>query len=212
MFCFSFTGCLHKADVVFMVDSSTSVGSEDFQKTQNFLKNVITNMDVGHDKVQVGVMQYSSYPTMGFPLKLYGNRGDVLHAVENLHMTSGGTNTADAIKFTTDEMFSATSGARSNVSRIAILLTNGGTVNSHAAINAADVARQAGIGVNVVSIGNNTNQQEINAIANQPAENHVVIVSNFDQLEQKAAQILNQACNGKFLSAASSRQCSKRIR
>jgi collagen type VI alpha len=197
-------GCLHKADVVFMIDSSTSVGSENFQKTQNFLKNIITNMDVGHDKVQVGVMQYSSYPTMGFPLRMYGNRGDVLHAVETLHMTSGGTNTAEAIKFTADEMFSATSGARSNVSRIAILLTNGGTVDSKGVINAADVARQAGIGINVVNIGSNTNQQEINAVANQPAANHVVTVSNYDQLEQKATQILNQACNGKFPSSTTS--------
>lgn len=182
-----------------MVDSSTSVGSENFQKTQNALKNIITNMDIGHNKVQVGVMQYSSYPMMGFPLKLYGNRGDVLHAVENLHMTSGGTNTADAIKFTTDEMFSATSGARSNVPRIAILLTNGGTVDSQAAIDAANVARQAGIGINVVAVGNNINQQEVQSIANQPAGNHVITVSNFDQLEQQATNILNQACAGMYL-------------
>lgn len=195
---FILKGCLHNADVVFMVDSSTSVGSENFQKTQNALKNIITNMDIGHNKVQVGVMQYSSYPMMGFPLKLYGNRGDVLHAVENLHMTSGGTNTADAIKFTTDEMFSATSGARSNVPRIAILLTNGGTVDSQAAINAANVARQAGIGINVVAVGNSVNQQEIQAIANQPAGSHVVTVNNFDQLEQQATNILNQACAGEY--------------
>ncbi|XP_078338507.1 uncharacterized protein LOC111134355 isoform X1 [Crassostrea virginica] len=208
------TGCLHNADVVFMVDSSTSVGSENFQKTQNALKNIITNMDIGHNKVQVGVMQYSSYPMMGFPLKLYGNRGDVLHAVENLHMTSGGTNTADAIKFTTDEMFSATSGARSNVPRIAILLTNGGTVDSQAAINAANVARQAGIGINVVAVGNSVNQQEIQAIANQPAGSHVVTVNNFDQLEQQATNILNQACAVSTtynFASSSSATCSDKI-
>jgi len=36
--CFVIVGCLQNADVVFMVDSSTSVGNTNFQKLEHFLK------------------------------------------------------------------------------------------------------------------------------------------------------------------------------
>ena len=191
-----FAACLQNADVVFMVDSSASIGSEDFQKTQIALKNVITNLNVGPNNVHVGVMQYSSYPTMGFPLSMYTNRGDVLHAVENLKMMGGGTNTADAIKYTTDEMFSQSSGARPNVPRIAILLTNGGSLDSQAAITQANIARQAGIGINVVGVGSNINTQEVNQIANQPSGSHVITVNSYDNLQSVTNNIIQQACGG----------------
>jgi len=38
------SGCLTKADVVFMVDSSTSVGSTNFQKLEHFLKVTTTSL------------------------------------------------------------------------------------------------------------------------------------------------------------------------
>jgi len=38
------SGCLTKADVVLMVDSSTSVGSTNFQKLEHFLKVTATSL------------------------------------------------------------------------------------------------------------------------------------------------------------------------
>jgi hypothetical protein len=35
------SGCLKKADLVFMVDSSSSVGNTNFQKLEHFLKVII---------------------------------------------------------------------------------------------------------------------------------------------------------------------------
>ena len=70
-------GCLTSADLVFMVDSSSSVGSTNFQKLEHFLKDVVSKIDVAPNKVQVGMVKYGSYPSVEFPLGAYKTRAEV---------------------------------------------------------------------------------------------------------------------------------------
>lgn len=86
-------------------------------------------------------MQYSSFPSSEFPLDLYGNRGDALKAIEHMSLLGGGSNTGDAINYARDHMFSSQEGARSNVPRIAVLLTDGDSNDPAAAIAAANKVR-----------------------------------------------------------------------
>ncbi|OWF53570.1 Cartilage matrix protein [Mizuhopecten yessoensis] len=189
------TSCLHKADLAFLIDSSTSVGPANFQKMENFLKQSISKLDVGPDKVHVGLMQYSSYPNVEFPLNMYTDRIDALKAVENIHYMSGGTNTADAIKYMREHMFSLNSGARGNVPRIAIVVTDGGSINGASTTYQADQARQTNnIGLIAVGVGNNINKNELDSIADNPASQHVITVSSYDQLDQIVDQLLAKTC------------------
>lgn len=47
-----------KADIVFLVDSSGSVGSSNFVKTKDFVSKMIDKVDVGPDAMNVGVIRY----------------------------------------------------------------------------------------------------------------------------------------------------------
>ena len=140
------TGCLQKADVVFMLDSSSSVGTLNFEKTENFIKNFVSKLNVGKDGVHVGLEQYSIKPLSEFPLRMYNNRYDVMRAIHGMQLQGGGTNTGDAIQFAKTTMFSPQVGARSNVSRIAIMITDGGNTEVSASVNQANLARQSQIG------------------------------------------------------------------
>lgn len=192
----SISACLKKADLAFLVDSSSSVGSGNFQKLENFLKNAVTKLDIGKDKVHVGLMQYSSYPSMQFPLNMYTNRGDTLKAIEGMQFMGGDTNTGDAIQNMRQQMFSQTGGARNNVPRIAIVVTDGGSSNNAKTTQQADGARRDHIGLISVGVGSAVNSYELQLIADDQTK--VVKVNSFDQLEQAVDQILQKACTGKY--------------
>ncbi|XP_076111939.1 uncharacterized protein LOC143080127 isoform X2 [Mytilus galloprovincialis] len=188
------TGCLQKADLVFMIDSSNTVGALNLEKTENFIKNFVTKLNVSKDGVHVGIEQYGSRPSAEFPLRMYNNRYDVLTAIHGMQIMGGGTNTGDAIEFAKTTMFSPAAGARSNVPRIAIMVTDGGTSETAAAIAEADKARAANIGLIGVGVGGLVNMQELNGVANQPSASHVITVSNYDQLEAISNQLMTMTC------------------
>ena len=60
-----------------MIDSSSSVGSTNFQKLEHFLKSVVSKLDVAPGKVQVGMVKYGSYPSVEFSLGAYKTRPEV---------------------------------------------------------------------------------------------------------------------------------------
>lgn len=81
---FIFLGCLQKADVVFLLDSSSSIGKDNFHKIEDFLKDVTEELAISPEGVHVGLMQYSSYPSLEFPLNMYTTRYDVLKAIDGV--------------------------------------------------------------------------------------------------------------------------------
>jgi len=61
------TSCHAKADIVFVVDSSGSINEHDkgnWQRVKNFAKSIVGKLDVGEDRVRVGMVEF-------------GNRGHV---------------------------------------------------------------------------------------------------------------------------------------
>ncbi|XP_071091876.1 uncharacterized protein [Haliotis cracherodii] len=188
-------GCLQKADLVFMIDSSSNVGIAQHQQLENFLKNFLIRLPVGKDKVQVGLIQYSSYPSAGFPLSMYTDRNDLLKAVDSLRYMGGGTNTADALKYMREQTFSQTSGARTDVPRIGIVITNGHSSNPTATTTEADKARSSNIGLIGVGVGSGLDLNELNNIADNPHTSNTFTISDYDQLQNSIPQILNAACN-----------------
>lgn len=79
---------LRKADIVFLLDSSSSIGKDNFHKLEDFLKDVASKLPVSQDGIHVGLMQYSSYPSLEFPLNLYSSRYDVLKAIDRVRLKS----------------------------------------------------------------------------------------------------------------------------
>ena len=145
--CISSGPCLQQADLVFLVYGSGSIGATNFQKQKDFLKQVVGKLNVGTNNVHVGLMEFSNYPSMEFPLSKYTSRGDVMTGIDNMNYMGGGTNTADGIKSMTSQMFSQSSGARSNVPRIAIVITDGKSQSSTLTAAAANQARLDNIGI-----------------------------------------------------------------
>ena len=102
--------CGAKADIVFLLDSSGSVGSPNFQKMLTFVNDVVKNFNVGPADVQVGVDTFSTGKKAEFNLNKFHDKTALMNAVKKIHYTSGSTHTGEAIKFMHENSFSAAAG------------------------------------------------------------------------------------------------------
>lgn len=68
-------------------------------------------------------------------------------AVDQMNYMRGGTNTADGIKYLRENVFTTKGGARSNVPRIAVVITDGRSSNPTRTASEADLARKDNIGI-----------------------------------------------------------------
>lgn len=155
-------------------------------------------LNVGTDAVHVGVMKFSNYPSIEFPLDMHYTRVGVLKAIDNINYLGGGTNTAEAINYMNHQMFNQKSGARPNVPRIAVVITDGRSSNPTTTTSAANQAKADHIGMMSIGIGAGVDQTELHAIADSPASSNSFMVNNYDQLNSIAAQIIQRACQGRI--------------
>ena len=83
--------------MVFVLDSSGSVGSSNFQVMKQFVYEVVNDFDIGADDVRIGVFKYASYAGITeFNLNYYNDKNGMLNLINNIVYQSGGTNTGEA--------------------------------------------------------------------------------------------------------------------
>ena len=76
--------CGGKADIVFLLDKSGSVGQSNFNKILEFVKDVSSNFDIGPNDVQIGVDTFSTSFNSEFTLGRFGNKNGVNNAVGHI--------------------------------------------------------------------------------------------------------------------------------
>ena len=162
-------------DLIFVLDSSSSIGSVNFQEVREFVKNfIMSGITIGRDDDQVGVILFGSTAQVVFNLNAYQTQAELLNAINSISYTGQRTNTAAALRQLIDEGFTVGGGARldsKTVLRVAIVMTDGmSNVNpSDTPIAAARVHDfKPAIFVYAVGVTDNVNQEELNKIATSP--------------------------------------------
>ncbi|KAF3850310.1 hypothetical protein F7725_020029 [Dissostichus mawsoni] len=154
-----------QADVVLLVDGSYSIGLANFAKVRAFLEVLVTSFDIGPDKVQISLVQYSRDPHTEFYLNTHHDQSAVVKAVRSFPYRGGSTNTGRAMTY----------GARPNVPRINILITDG--KSSDAFHIPATNLRNADVEIFAVGVKDAV-RRELEAIANEPAATHVYTIGS----------------------------------
>ncbi|XP_041057061.1 collagen alpha-3(VI) chain-like isoform X6 [Carcharodon carcharias] len=107
------TTAQESADLIFLIDGSVNVGSGNFQYIRDFIVNFIDNLEIGPDRIQIGVVQYSDEPNTEFYFNTYSTKIEVLDAVKQLQPKGGDEiNTGEAVQFLFDNHFVAAAGSR----------------------------------------------------------------------------------------------------
>lgn len=141
-------------DIVFLVDGSNYIGSNNFPYVRDFLINVVNQLEVRPDRVQFGLMQFAENPKIEFYLNTYTNREDIVNQISQLRLTGGSVlNTGAAMEYALRYMFQPSVGSRrrDGVQQVLVLVTGGPASDQLKSI--ADKLAVAGILTFTVSSG-----------------------------------------------------------
>ena len=111
--------------MVFVVDRSNSLSTDDFERAKIFIKNVVDAFDITPDKTRVAVVTYSSTARAEFYLNSYNTKTNVNNAISNMRFEGGSTATSDAMNLATTDVFTTAHGSRPDAVKVMIVITDG---------------------------------------------------------------------------------------
>lgn len=177
--------------MVLLVDGSYSIGLANFAKVRAFLEVLVNSFDIGPNKVQISLVQYSRDPHTEFTLNKHHDLASVMKAVKNFPYRGGSTNTGKAMTYVREKIFIPARGARVNVPRVMVLITDGKSSDSFK-IPATNL-RNSDVEIFAVGVKDAV-RSELEAIANHPSDTHVYEVEDFDAFERISKELTQSIC------------------
>ncbi|KAM9550079.1 collagen alpha-3(VI) chain isoform 6-T6 [Guaruba guarouba] len=169
------------ADIIFLVDSSWSIGKEHFQLVREFLYDVVKALDVGGNDFRFALVQFSGNPHTEFQLNTYPSTQDVLSHIANMPYVGGGTRTGKGLEYLIENHLTKAAGSRASegVPQVIIVLTDGRSQDDVAL--PSSVLKSAH--VNLFAIGvQDAVEGELQEIAAEPFDTHLFNLENFTAL------------------------------
>ena len=123
-----FPGCTSPLDLVFVLDGFGSVSPASWEKLKDFIKEMIINLDIGHDAIQVGVVEFSGYVNILAVLNEYDSSDALNSFIENIESSFGTTSIADALNITRTAVLTVENGDRPCKYRCLSSLTRSGPI------------------------------------------------------------------------------------
>ncbi|CAH1783538.1 unnamed protein product [Owenia fusiformis] len=187
--------CDGRRDIVFILDSSGSIGQEDFEKSTRFVQQLVDNFDITSGQYRVGLVRFSDGGQVMFHLNSYNRRSDILNAISSVDYVKGATNTARGLELMRS-MFSPVNGDRSDVPNLAYLITDGiPTVRKGQEVDQANSAKNAGITIKTIGVGPNVDADKLGALASSPTGENTSLIANFDALEDAISSLRGSVCS-----------------
>ncbi|NXG58730.1 VITRN protein, partial [Hemiprocne comata] len=180
--------CLNSADIGFVIDGSSSVGTSNFRTVLQFVANISKEFEISDTDTRVGAVQYTYEQRLEFSFDKYSTKQDVLSAIKRISYWSGGTSTGAAISYASEQLFSK---SKPNKRKIMILITDG---RSYDDVRVPAMAAHRN-GIIAYSVGVAwAAQDELEAIATDPDKEHSFFVDEFDNLYRFVNQLIQNIC------------------
>jgi len=184
---------LASADVVFLVDGSTSIGEKSFILGKNFIADYISEFNIGKYATRVGVITFGSDVIVNCELQDSGIIGldKTVAKIKAIQLPGGGTKTGQGVKALTTLFQTQGRLNQPEIKSVGFILTDGRSQEPPGEY--AAIARNLGIVLYAIGIGEEINRDELISIAGD--KERVFLVENFEQLADLKAkvQILPQA-------------------
>jgi len=168
-------------DVVFVIDTSGSIGSTRFQLIREFTTNITIELIRNSPRSAVGVILFASTAYIRFTLQTYTNLSSLLSAINQSTAQNG------------------ILGLRNDSSKVAIVITDGRSSSSSATLSAAAALHASNI-FDVFAVGvDGAYMPELEGIASNP--NFVFFTSSFNStgLQQLQNRIIPELCEGMYV-------------
>lgn len=183
------------ADIVFIVDQSSTTQNEQFRLVRNFLFNIVAGLNIGANKVRVGVVLYSNRPKAEMYLNTYGRKQDVLNHIRRLPYTKGETTkTGEALTFVRNDVFTRRRGSRQQIGvpQLAVVITTGNSIDDVS--QAARQLRESGVRIFTVGVSG-YNRMGLQQIASHPPLTFVFTVEDLVNLATIQKDLRTSICH-----------------
>lgn len=186
-------------ELVFVIDSSESVGPENFEIIKDFVNALVDRVTVGRNATRIGLVLYSLEVKLVFNLARYVTKQDIKQAIRNIPYMGEGTHTGTAIRKATQDAFYS---SRVGVSKVAIVITDGQTdkrepVKLDIAVREAHAANIEMFALGIVNTSDPTQAEflrELNLIASDPDSEHMFLIDDFNTLPALESKLVSQFC------------------
>jgi len=196
--CERFDGC-GKADIVYVLDASSSIGEKNFWVLKQFTIDVMKGLWVAPDESRIATVTYANHAETLWGFSEYSDEATLEEQLWDVHWTMGTTNTADGLQHGWEIIKEQ---ARGEVKHIVILITDGeSNVQQDQTIPTAEAMQEDGIEIFVIGIGQ-VNEDECRGIASEIKDEHFHYVPNYNALVGITNSIINDTC-----AAANKTQC-----
>lgn len=157
-----------KRDIIFLLDGSLNVGNANFPFVRDFVVTLVNYLDVGSDKIRVGLVQFSDTPKTEFFLYSYQTKSDIIQRMGQLRPKGGSVlNTGSALNFVFSNHFTEAGGSRINeqVPQVLVLVTAGKSADPF--LQVSNELARAGVLTFAVGV-RNADKAELEQIAFNP--------------------------------------------
>ncbi|KAK2815248.1 hypothetical protein Q7C36_023514 [Tachysurus vachellii] len=187
-------------ELVFVIDSSESVGPDNFEIIKDFVNGLIDRVSVGPNITHVGIVLYSHMTAVISDLHRPLSRDEVKSAVRRMSYMGEGTYTGSAIH-EANQLFRS---ARPGVRKVALVITDG-QVDQRDVVKLKDAVRDAhtsNVETFVIGVVNQSDpfyesfNKELESIASDPDEEHIYLISDFRTLTVIESKLLVKLCEG----------------
>ncbi|XP_005096189.2 collagen alpha-6(VI) chain [Aplysia californica] len=188
-------------DIAFVIDSSVSIGKENFTIGLEFIKEFLEDFEINPTAVRVAAVMFGKvvYADSAIPFDAYDDEKDTLDAILNLKWEHGTrTETGLGIDYMVDHFLPHT---REHAAHIGIVITDGESQEPDKTATAAQRARDAGAIMFAVGVGKlnshahgTLDEAELNSIAGDPS--HVLLAEDYSKLDSIREELLHITCSG----------------
>lgn len=183
-----------KADVVFVLDKSSSITTEHFQTQLSFVNDLISIFNIAKDHTHVSVVTFDFEPKLEFGLLDYFSKSQVSDAVMGIEYTAGSTNTFLALEMVNSSVLTPGGGARPEVARVVIVVTDGKSSDEGKTKYWAEQLKKRGAYVFAIGVGTDADPQELTSIGSHPSRDYVFQVDGYSALNTIKDILAFRAC------------------
>ncbi|XP_073905605.1 vitrin isoform X3 [Castor canadensis] len=180
--------CLNSADIGFVIDGSSSVGTGNFRTVLQFVANISKEFEISDTDTRIGAVQYTYEQRLEFGFDKYNTKPDVINAIKRVGYWSGGTSTGAAIQYALEQLFKK---SKPNKRKLMILITDGRSYDDVRI--PAMAAHHKGVITYAIGVAWAA-QDELEIIATYPARDHSFFVDEFDNLYKSVPRIIQNIC------------------
>ncbi|ESP05036.1 hypothetical protein LOTGIDRAFT_230072 [Lottia gigantea] len=177
-------------DMVFIIDSSSSVNPDDLVRVKAFMTNIIGEFNIGNRDTRIAVIRYSTQVTEAIRFSDTQTQSNIIKMINDINFEAGSTNTAGAL----DKARITFTSARSDAVKVAVLVTDGKSDDFINTKHSTDNLKADGIAVFTVGVGKLIDQTELNYISSSPACTHTYTVADFQGINALVEEIQHSVC------------------